>query len=343
MRRPRLEEIFERLVAEGLANADQRPGLAAAVERSTDAATPWFVRALVGLGAWVAAILLLVFMALLEILNEHTYLLIGPVLCGGAVLLRGSRSQAARINDFLEQLYLALCLAGQGVTVYGLYELLDNEFSAALGTLVLEVALVVLYTGAFGRFLSVNFAWIALAVVVGDAPEPLAADLPVDLTVTLAALALAWVWWQQPRLLAGPAANLVTPIGYGTATFLLGLLLISISFDSPAGWPATAVLTIVVALLSWRIQGKVSPLTAAILLLGAITWTTPGLMAAVLVMTLGFYRRDPPLLGLALAFLVVFTSAYYYHLDMTLLRKSGVLAASGLLLLLVRARLVEAS
>jgi uncharacterized membrane protein len=73
------------------------------------------------------------------------------------------------------------------------------------------------------------------------------------------------------------------------------------------------------------------------LVLGLLTLSTPGIVAALTLLILGFDRRNRILIGLAVVFLVKFASVYYYSLQLTLLEKSIVLAASGLLLLAVRA------
>ena len=54
---------------------------------------------------------------------------------------------------------------------------------------------------------------------------------------------------------------------------------------------------------------------------------------------LGFDRRNPLLIELAVAYLLVFGAMYYYSLDLTLLEKSGILVGSGALCLAVRALL----
>ena len=64
---------------------------------------------------------------------------------------------------------------------------------------------------------------------------------------------------------------------------------------------------------------------------------TPGVLAAVIVIVLGLQRANRLLLGLGAAFLAVFLIAFYYHLDVTLLVKSLLLLATGLLLLGLRA------
>jgi uncharacterized membrane protein len=78
-------------------------------------------------------------------------------------------------------------------------------------------------------------------------------------------------------------------------------------------------------------------MAATPLLLALVTLSTPGIIAAVALFVLGFDRRNRVLIALGIAFLVKFLALYYYSLDMTLLEKSIVLAASGLVLLAARA------
>ena len=89
-----------------------------------------------------------------------------------------------------------------------------------------------------------------------------------------------------------------------------------------------------------------SPSSVAALLgvvaLGATTLTSPGIIAGAGVLTLAFDRRDKVLLGMAIAYLLVFGTVFYYSLHLTLLEKSGVLAGSGVLLLALRQRLSRA-
>ena len=68
-------------------------------------------------------------------------------------------------------------------------------------------------------------------------------------------------------------------------------------------------------------------------LIGAISSSAPGVMAAVLVLMLGFYRRNQNLQTLAVLFLLAFGSSYYYHLPLGLLSKAGILSVTGLICL----------
>jgi uncharacterized membrane protein len=68
---------------------------------------------------------------------------------------------------------------------------------------------------------------------------------------------------------------------------------------------------------------------------------TPGILAAVIMLVLAFQRNNRLLLGLGAAGLVVFLIAFYYHLEVTLLVKSLMLLGTGLLLLGLRAIMLQ--
>jgi hypothetical protein len=83
---------------------------------------------------------------------------------------------------------------------------------------------------------------------------------------------------------------------------------------------------------------------AAILALA--TLKAPGLAPAVLILLLGFGNANPTLLGLGAAALLGYLSFYYYSLEATLLYKSALMSATGIILLaarLIRERLGPAS
>ena len=108
-------------------------------------------------------------------------------------------------------------------------------------------------------------------------------------------------------------------------------------------WITTVGLWVLLALVMVRIAGSlghgwksrpVLMLLAGVGVLAVTAHNSPGILGALLVLGLGYQRRDRLLSGLAVLFLAVFLSAYYYHLELTLLEKSAALAASGAVLLL---------
>jgi uncharacterized membrane protein len=73
---------------------------------------------------------------------------------------------------------------------------------------------------------------------------------------------------------------------------------------------------------------------SGLLLLGIVG--TPGVLAGLLLLGLGFALQERTLTSLGLVFLPLFLALHYYQMDITLLQKSIALAAAGLTLLVVR-------
>ena len=77
-----------------------------------------------------------------------------------------------------------------------------------------------------------------------------------------------------------------------------------------------------------------------VLTLGALTLNTPGIMAGVGVLLLAREARDGWLVWVGWIYLLLFTSAFYYNLDLLLRTKSLILLAMGGLLLGLRRKLL---
>ena len=89
--------------------------------------------------------------------------------------------------------------------------------------------------------------------------------------------------------------------------------------------------------LGYGLQNRVViALAAGCFLLLVPSLRMPGILAALIVLVLGFWRSNRGLMGLASIFLVFYIWAYYYSLEWTLLVKSLVLLGSGGILLAVR-------
>ncbi|MDQ3949482.1 MAG: DUF4401 domain-containing protein, partial [Gemmatimonadota bacterium] len=172
----------------------------------------------------------------------------------------------------------------------------------------------------------------------------------------------AYVWRGGIRKRSRELTEMLEPVGYGTIVALLAVLLFSSFFavadDLVRGPQSTRVnawhlgplttVGVTAALIALELatfaEQRVKPRREVVLvavtatvLLALLTLSTPGLIAAVAALTLGFDRRNKILIWIAIVFLVKFASVYYYSLRMTLLEKSVVLVASGLLLLAARA------
>ncbi|OJH35325.1 DUF4401 domain-containing protein [Cystobacter ferrugineus] len=311
--------------------------------------TPWFVNVLSGLGAWVASVFLVIFLALFLLDDSKTGAIVtGLLITAGAVVLRRASSHV-----FITQLALSAGLAGQGFFLVGVGSLWRSEATIALAALVLQLVLLVVYPDTLQRFLSTLFAGLSLLYLLRVHAPAVVADVALVGITALAHVLLLQQGRLQSRVRVAP---LVTPAAFGLITTLFWVLLMRTWFQGfyqyffrkggelPAG-VLTLGLAAVTLYSAWRVMeetragpGGAAGVTAfaALALTALLTLNTPGVIAALGVLMLGFHRRNAVLLGLAVLFILVFGVSYYYDLKMSLLAKSLALLGSGLLMLGLR-------
>ncbi len=311
--------------------------------------TPWFVSVLSGLGAWVASLFLMIFLSLF-LLNDSKggAIVMGLVITAGAVMLRRASSHV-----FITQLALSAGLAGQGFFLLGVENLWSSGTATALAAFVLQFVLLVVYPDTLQRFLSTLFAGLSMLYLLRVHAPAVVADVALVALTAIAHVLLL----QQGRLQSRDwEARLVTPTAFGLITTLFWVLLIRTWFQGvyqyffregrelPVG-VLTLGLAAVTLYSAWRVMeetqarpGGAAGVTAfaALALTALLTLNTPGVIAALGVLMLGFHRRNAVLLGMAVLFILVFGVSYYYDLHMSLLAKSLALLGSGLLMLGLR-------
>lgn len=342
--------VLNTLAAESSTSAISLEASARDALRAPTLTTPGYVRVLVAVSAWLAALLLLAFLAMAHwVTNASGAIVAGVVLLPAALLLR--RTTHA---EFAVQLALAVSLAAQALLIGGVGMLNHSIVAAAFAALLVQALLMALYPDKLQRLLAVLVAVAAVQVLLVEAKFPNGVHL---LTVAVAAGA-AYVWLNEARLAAGLSAPLYRPIGYGLVLALFGLLLPSLFLGvaTPTGlvyplpWISALGLTAVLVFLELQLLRRHADSLADIRVLAVFGATAllvipslqaPGLLAALIVLLLGFRRGNRVLLGLAFAFFSFFLSAYYYHLPISLLHKSAVLAGGGLILLGLRALLAR--
>lgn len=351
--RPTLQDVLAGLKAEGHVDAevDARARTALEVRHKKMGASPWYVKALSGGGAWLSALLLLSFFACVGLWKEEVALTgLGLFLAGAAVFLRRSTQ-----GPFMEQLALALCMAGVGAFLVGLGQLEQSTVTIAFAGMVASLALLAVFPDVILYFL----ATLGVGVSVGVLALDVVGGAGVDVWMFVCAAALSGILLYEPVLRRGPLGARVGPIAFALACGVPGWLLFR-SFEAsqqgfhyvfrfesefiPSAYLAIA-LAILVLWTGWQVLRELDldhdprvwiPAVCALVLLTVMTLNTPGLLVAVLMLTLGFHRRSRVMLGLAVAFLLTFGAYYYYDLNITLLAKALALAGSGLVLLGVR-------
>jgi hypothetical protein len=310
-------------------------------EAKPSATIPWYVRVLVIVSAWVAALLFMVFLFGMDLFDfDDTAAVLGVVFIAGAI---GLRRWAKGL--FLQQMAFAISVTGQATLLFGLADLLDEAVLSWTAALVLQLLLFVLYPDGAHRFVS---AVVAVATVLGLLYTVELQEGAHGVTAVLVAGAVV-LWEAETRLRTGRFAALQGPLAYAVAFSLLLLFALAVVplevLPVIGWWPSTLVLAMgLLGLLVWIIRAHqprghpplVLALALAVVLVAVLTHDAPGVLAAVLVLVLGFHRHNRVLMGLALLALALYLGWFYYHMHLSLLNKSLLLMGTGAVLLALR-------
>lgn len=334
-----MSAAWQALCDAGLARGEAPP--AAAPE------TPWYVRLMLGVTGWIAALFLLGFVAvgMAWVMRSETASMAVGLLASAAAFVLLRRFGA---NDFAAQFALAVSFAGQALFAFGLFSLFDHAPDAVAAWLLLtlqQALLAVVMPNAIHRlwsaFVAASAAWMALhsggAAFLGPA-------------LLLGAGAWAWLtefhWPRQGRILR--------PAAYGVLLALIllelaaGLLRPASGLDAdPAGLRLAGQLLsgLVLLCVVWVLlrRAGAAPLgrtavtaLGGTLLMVAVSLQAPGVAAGLCILLLGYAHGNRVLAGLGGAALLLYASGYYYELDVTLLVKAQALAATGAVLLTLR-------
>jgi uncharacterized membrane-anchored protein/uncharacterized membrane protein len=326
---------------------------------------PWYVQGLLALSAWMATLLLLVFVFFSGLVHTPpAALVVGLVLCAAAVAIARNARQ-----PFWRQCATALGFAGQIVVAVGLSDA-NSVAGAAMLVLLLSAAVYVLAPDAILRFLSglmMAMALFVLTAFTAGSNRALYAQM-LD-WVTFDALQGLAVWlpacvfgaWLAASAFVArenmPAArrDVLQPLAWAFALAAQAGALLAAGVpvsQLPALWhlhPPAAVFLVLAALLpviaGWamiRIRAALLPrairigVPLGLLALAACWLPSPGIGFALTWVLLGFGLERPRLRRWGQAALLVYLVLYYYQLDVPLLQKAVWLAGAGILLLLMR-------
>lgn len=346
-----MAELMARLRAEGVASADDAEAVRAALGAGGEEEMPMYLRTLVGLGAWVATILLMAFFFALHLLDDKgAALVFGVVLIGGATWLRRRSG-----GDFTRHAAVAASFAGQGLIVSAVDLVSQNDGTPFIAAVLISVVMIIVMPDPLHRFVSATIAVGATAAALAA----LHVDHALDVTALITVLVSALVWRVGLVDRSDALTEMLTPVGYGLAIGLFGVCLFSAFFsmvDSGRGQaPGLSAVTtdgvavmfaiFVMAILREHDTSPSTPASATMLVIiaifAALTLKSPGIICGAAMLVLGFDRRNLVLIELATTYLIVFGAANYYNLNLTLLEKSGILVASGALCLVARLLLVK--
>ncbi|PMG41978.1 DUF4401 domain-containing protein [Shewanella sp. 10N.286.52.B9] len=322
--------------------------------------SPWFVKLLLAISGWFAALFFLGFLAIgMEFIfdNEIGAFIVGTILTIVAYVLFKSNK-----NEFVEHLSLAISFSGQILIVYGFTLYFDDNTSWLLTTL-LQFSLMAIMPNDIHRFCSALFGACCFIVTLALFQLPFIGG-------SFVLFAACWLWLHEfDRTSQQTHINKLThffaafldnkrPIAYG---FLLAQLLQTCLMSFQYGWYelvdfglANELLTspwmgnVLMALVSlyvvWQLLKRHPELPTKVrsivlatsLLISALSFEAHGINVAILLLVLGFSASNRLLIGLGIISLLAFMSAYYYFLHYSLLEKSFTLMFMGVFLLAIR-------
>ncbi len=352
-----LTQLFLRSEPGESLDAERKQRLEQALVQDHQSDMPWYLRFIVGAGAWLASLFFIgFFIVLVGWQDEHraTIGAIGAVLLVTAIILF-----RLKFGLFVSQCCLACSLAGQFMLYYGfLPDQHDTLQDAALLAIGLAAILYALYPDSLHRLITclaalhITLAWLYL----GDNGDLF--DSPGAATGRpLFALFLYWAFhFIGIAVCLMPVhrrSALLSPLGYAfvlslAAWQLEGLwpLWPPIRAEGPVPlfifWPACAFVA-VLAVVTWAAGGFPAwrkypiPFAGMVFALAIILWLgAGGILSALFLIVLGFFIESRIIQAIGLILLATFLSHYYYSLRLDLMIKALALVGSGLTLLVMR-------
>lgn len=337
-----MSEQIESLWAK-LSRADVVSGEAPKID---DIESPWYVKVLLAFSGWLASIFVFSFVAVgFESILDNSFaaLIVGSMIIGGAyAVLRLPQ------NEFIEHIGLALSLAGQALIAWAIFKAFDNEY-AFIWMLValLQILLAIVMPNFVHRAFSSYLSAFAFSMALTDAGVPYVFSSVVMFVV-------AWLWLNEFRYIQH--SKKIRAIAYGLVLALVQLKG-SVLFggiwrlaDSKTvlwvqPWMGEVLTSVVMLYVVWQLLQKyrqhLSSRIVVMALVGAFfvcaaSLEAIGITVGIMIMLLGFSASNRVLLGIGIAALLFYISAYYYLLDITLLDKSLTLLIIGLVLLVAR-------
>jgi uncharacterized membrane protein len=293
-------------------------------------ATPWYVLLLLGLGAWITALIMIVFVAVfLDFTVGFNEPGLGTAVIGGFMFLAGLLIQTKmKESIFAEQFAIALVAAGAAIAAASIGFEFDSFWSAA----VTAAALTAIDIWR-GRYAQQQFLLAALAVALGIAAL---SDAMVAGRVDIVALALpigAFLYLRPPPKDVRPTATVL----------LLAMPFYAVVADTlydptygSANWPARVIAMATILVLAWlHGRGLAMPalrlrhLVVAIVAAAICLLLPPGGSAALVLLMLAFTLGHWPLAIVGVLLEIYFVPRFYYDLDLSLLTKSWILMAAG--------------
>ena len=304
---------------------------------------PWYMQAVLGVGAWITAIAALFFAA---VVMDLVFDIDEPdvaVAAAGAIVFAGSIWALQRRPEgaFSAHAAVAFATAGTLLAAAGIGFPGDSLWLAAAATLPFAAVAIWQQKSVLLQFLLVSGTLILAILAIWEDWEQVAADIPAIFVPIGAALLL-----HPPRRDPRPTAF---------ALLVVPLLATTVASDFAAagelfyGWPAKAVLIVVfgaLVALHWRQatdrRAKELALAGAIAAVAVTILLPTGAAASLVILALAYMLGSRTLAVIGTVAEAYFIWQFYADLQATLLAKSIILMSAGGILLVYYGLLVRA-
>jgi uncharacterized membrane protein len=337
-----LDTLLQRLRIEGHLDDGSMSRLSAhIVAQNSPANYPWFIKAAIAFGAWVAAISFLFFFGAIGYFTaKGSLVVIGILAIGVATIVRRLLS-----FEFTNQLALASSIAGHCMIFIWLFDQ-DHQSPVsriAIASAILCAILYPLYRDVVHRFLSCLLSQTMFLIWI------VSLDHPNRIYVLILLQSVVTVFLFTQRSLTGRGLTTAErPLAYATVISLIASVATTTFLPAFPGnwsfmlWPAKIGFSIILIYLYWwvtRREGRawtMAMTTAVVITIALGIMAAPGILLAVAIMIIGYERDDGLLVGIGIAIFPFFIWFYYYNLNLSLMRKSLILIGSGVILLAAR-------
>ncbi|MFT6987484.1 MAG: putative membrane protein [Psychromonas sp.] len=328
-----------------LADADLLQGTPPEIGESD---SPWYIKLLLALSGWIAALFLFAFIAtgFADILENR----LAAFITGGLLIAIAFALLRLPKNEFLQHLMLAVSLTGQALMVFAIYaDTTQDKLVYVWGMITIMQLLLALMMPDF-----VHRVWSAFATAIALSITLKFLDLPA---IESAVILFLSCWLVLNEFHYPTQIRKFQALSYGFILALIALKSVALftyhpinwitgtSATTPYPWLDELLLAAVMLYLVFNlIQRHQKPLftiftlttVLATLLLCALSMQAQGITVAMAIMILGFSASNSILLSLGIVSLLFYSSSYYYQLHASLLDKSQTLLILGCVLLILR-------
>ncbi len=339
-------DLLTKLSDKGLLQGEEAEIQNFILTQQQDKELPLYLRALVGVGAFIASLCFIGVVSIgLSMTIEDGLIAWGLIFAALAIGLQKLNGEDAGLkSSFFMQSSFAFMATGKALFSVGMVMAFDSGWGATIAILVITAATYHIYRMSVDRFLSTFALFLSILVnILWDKEAAGGRELLLNgfilLQITGAAILITNAKIKRDYI----------PLLYGLLFSLCASAIFLASYSKFGHWrgeelinPAfiSALFTAgLMASIAWIVGGKLEKLKSgpvrlaflSTVLLGLIS--APGILLSITLMVLGYAKHEKIMVTMGALLVPVFLFYYYYNLDVSLMEKSGVLIGSGAALL----------